>query len=662
MRIFYLGGLRGARRAALAVGTLLAVLAAGPLRAATDYQIDVRLDPQTRVLKASETIVWTNPTAIPAPDLQFHLYYNAWQNDESSFLNSNRVVKRDFSDWREDESSYSKVESLVVPSRDGSVEYDLTSFVEFLALQDGNVHDQTVMRVPLAEPVAPGETVRILIEFEARVPRTFARTGFRGDYFFIAQWFPKLGVFEADGTWNCPQFIQTEFFSDFGTYDVRMTVPSGWILGATGQLTELKENGDGTATHRHYQERVHDFAWTTSPRFLVFEERFEHPTLKSVQMRLLLMPDHLGQQDRYLTAAKAGLKYYGEWFGEYPYEQLTIVDPAYRSNTGGMEYPTLFTGGTRWLNTPNSGDPEGVTVHEYGHQIWYGVVANDEFVDAWLDEGFNTYSTRQTMLEAFGPSNLVKRYLDGFVPVQFDDIFEAPRTVSGLGGPRSELKWDLMSLPSWMYGPAPLSERGPKGDRNRIYGSGAYGINSYTKPAMMLLTLQRHLGWETFQKIMSTYFDRWKFKHPKPQDFFDVVNEVGGQDMTWFWDQTYRSSNVFDYAVDGVTEIGPRSRVVVRRWGEGIFPVEIKVVFEKSTPVVQTWDGQSRWAAYDFELEESDRIVRVEVDPERKLALDVNVTNNSWVRDTSAPFAGRKWAAKWMVWLQNAIQHFAFFS
>ncbi len=640
---------------------LAVALTTGPALMGADYEIDVHLDPATHSLKATEKITWVNQTAIPAPELQFHLYYNAWKNDLTSFLNSNRITKRDFKDWRQDEWSSVIVDSLVVPSRDGSVEYDLTTFMEFVQNDDLNRYDETVMRVPLPEPVPPGESVTVLLEFNARVPRTFARTGFRGDYYFLAQWFPKLGVFESNGVWNCHQFIQTEFFSDFGSFDVKMTVPSGWVVGATGQLTGFQENGDGTATHRHHQDQVHDFAWTTSPRFLVFEERFEHPTLRPVSMRLLLMPDHLGQQDRYFAAAKAGLKYYGEWFGEYPYDHLTIIDPAYQSNSGGMEYPTLFTGGTRWLNTSNSGSPEGVTVHEFGHQIWYGVIANNEFEDAWMDEGFNTYSTRQTMLEAFGRSNFVKRYLDEFVPVQFDDVWEAPRTVSGLGGLDSELKLDDMSVTSWKYGPDTLRYRRGGGGGNRVYGSGAYGVNSYTKPAIMLLTLHRFLGWETFQKIMSTYFQRWRFRHPRPQDFFDVVNEVSGQDLGWFWDQTYRSSNIFDYSVDGVQKSSGRTRVLLRRWGEGIFPVDVKVTFEKSPPIVEKWDGKSRWKAYDYQTENDD-IVQVELDPERVLALDVNTTNNSWVRDTSAPFASRKWAAKWMIWLQSNLQLFSFFS
>jgi Aminopeptidase N len=130
---------------------------------------------------------------------------------------------------------------------------------------------------------------------------------------------------------------------------VSLTVPAGWPVGATGVQRELRDNADGTATHRYYQEDVHDFAWTTSPDYVVRTARFEHPRLPPVEMRLLLQPEHSAQANRHFDATRTTLKYYGEWFGPYPYGHITIVDPAFQSGAGGMEYPTLFTAGTRWL-------------------------------------------------------------------------------------------------------------------------------------------------------------------------------------------------------------------------------------------------------------------------------------------------------------------------
>jgi hypothetical protein len=601
---------------------------------------------------------------VPVEDLRFHLYYNAWRDAQSSFLTSNRVVLPDFSDWQDDEWAGVEIRSLSASMSGGlepgsvkeSAPFDLMGDCEFIQPNDANPNDRTVLRVVLPRPARPEETLELRMDFRTKVPRPFARTGYRGDYYFLAHWFPKLGVIESDGNWNCHQFIQTEFFADFGTYDVSLTVPAGWVVGATGRLVEEVVNADGTATHTFHQEKVHAFTWTTCPLFTEHKKRFEHDSLPSVDMRLLLMPDHAGQEERYFRATEAALRSYGEWFGAYPYGHITIVDPAYQSKSGGMEYPTLFTGGSRWLSPEGSGSPEGVTVHECGHQFWFGLVANNEFEHAWLDEGFDTYSTGRVMEKEFSPRYLVGRYLDGFIPVLFRDLQQAPRSVAGLGGYRSDLKLDIMSKPSWQYGPAAASR--VSGSGNRIYSGGAYGVNSYTKPAMMLLTLERYLGWNTFQRVMSTYFDRYRFKHPGPQDFFSIVNEISGQDLQWFWQETFYSSNVFDYAVDSVASREEKQSVVVRRWGEATFPVQVRVVFENGDQALEYWDGTDRWIRYSYDRPE--QIQTVEVDPSHILALDINRRNNTWMREAPSSLAAAKWSLKWMIWLQSVLEAFAF--
>ena len=164
------------------------------------------------------------------------------------------------------------------------------------------------MVVTLPYRIDHGESVRISLSWRARIPHTFARTGYRGDYYFLAQWFPKLGVYEPDG-WNCHQFhASTEFYSDYGVYDVRMTVPAGYTLGATGSEISRVENADASATPHYYQEDGHDFAWTTSPHFRVLEERFEVDDLPPVDMRLLIQPEHLSQAARHFAAASAALE------------------------------------------------------------------------------------------------------------------------------------------------------------------------------------------------------------------------------------------------------------------------------------------------------------------------------------------------------------------
>src|SRR6185295_5543016 len=261
-----------------------------------NYSIEARLDAASRTINGSEVITWRNITTKPASDLQFHLYWNAWKNPRSTFLRERALgrpgVARDLpaNDFGHIDVNLVSLRgsSPLVPAGTGTPATDLTASKHFIAPDDGNLEDETVMAVPLPQPVAPGGSVTIEVKWTAHVPRTFARTGALGNFFFIGQWFPKLGVLQDNG-WNCHQFHSgTEFFSDYGVYDVSLTVPRGWPLGATGVERERRDNGNATTTHRYYQDDVHDFAWTTSRDYLVRTARFEHPTLPAVEMRLLL--------------------------------------------------------------------------------------------------------------------------------------------------------------------------------------------------------------------------------------------------------------------------------------------------------------------------------------------------------------------------------------
>jgi hypothetical protein len=273
------------------------------------YSIDVALDPARRRLSGRELLTWRNTSTVSTSELQFHLYYNAWKNTRSTWLREAALSRRadtrrlGAADW-----GWVDVSAVRLVGSGGAPPIDLTTDARHIAPDDGNKDDETVMRVPLPRDVGPGETVNVELEWTAQVPRTFARTGAVGDSYFLAQWFPKIGVLEDSG-WNCHQFhAGTEFYADYGVYDVRLRVPAGWVVGATGTQRERRDNGDGTTTHRYYQEDVHDFAWTTSPDYLVREARFEHPGLPAVAMRLLLQPEHAGQADRYFAATRAALR------------------------------------------------------------------------------------------------------------------------------------------------------------------------------------------------------------------------------------------------------------------------------------------------------------------------------------------------------------------
>ncbi len=657
---------------ALAALSVLATAAAAdePLSPRNaNYRLEVTLDPEAKTLAGRGTLTWRNLQEQPTDELWFHLYWNAWRNDRSTWFQENRLSPRRgrLPKPREGDWGYTEVDAMT---------FDGTALAtRFAAPDDGNPDDRTVMVATLPRAVEPGETIAVDFAWRSKIPRTFARTGFRGDYFFIAHWFPKLGVYEAEG-WNCHQFhAPTEFYSDYGVYDVTITVPDRFVVGATGRETGREENGDGTVSHRYQEEDVHAFTWTTSPDYRVREDRFEVAGLPPVDLRLLYQPEHEHQVERHLDATRAALEHYGKWYGPYPYGHVTVVDPAYGSGARGMEYPTIFTCGTRLKKPYGGGSPEGVTIHEAGHQFWYGIVGNNEFEDAWIDEGLNTFSTARTYEAAYGERRFVERYLDppgtrfdGFLPILFDDL-RLSRAVYGNRLNR--------------YAGDRAHTADPQSEHTFRYFPPTAGRLSYDKTSMWLATLERHLGWDTLQRILATFFERWKFRHPKPEDFFRVADEVSGQDLSWFFDQVHRQTLDFDYAVDSVASFPVdvkgfvdggggltytagseetetwRTEVVVRRHGGGVFPLPVLLVFEDGSELSIPWQGEERWKL--FVAERPAKLRHAVVDPERVLLLDQDYTNNSRVRQPDADAALVKWGSRWMTWLQDLLITFTFF-
>ena len=638
-----------------------------------NYDIDVKLDTENRILHGKEKLTWFNKTPDRVSELQFHLYLNAFRNTKSTFMiesgGSHRGHKIDEAGW-----GYLELNEITLASGE-----NLADQVEFIHPDNDNEDDKTVVRLPLPRPVLPGRSIVLNIDFTAKLPQPpFSRTGAKEEYFFAGQWFPKIGVF-ADGKWNCHQFHRnSEFFADFGVYNVHITVPKENIVGATGIEVEVKDNGDGTATHFYHAEDVHDFAWTTSPEFIEVKGKSQ-----DVDIRVLMQPDHKSQGERHLEAAKVAVEYFQNWYGDYPYPNLTVVDPRRGAGgSGGMEYPTLITAATAY------GIPEGlrmvemVIIHEFGHNFWYGMVASNEFEEAWLDEGINSYSENQIIAEHYGPTGDM---IDTW-GIKMND--QHLQRISYIFEPDI----DPVVQNSWDY-----------------YSFGSYGTNSYHKPSLMLTTLQNYLCKETMQQVMRTYFERWKFKHPKTQDFIDVANEISGQDLKWFFNQALFTTNVLDYSVDRVftrkikkekgydltlsilkqdttttdstefqitvdsisqdinidsvslesdsTDTAETKKeqkmyysgVDVRRQGDFKFPVEIAITFENGEIIHEQWDGQGLWKK--FRYTKPSKLVSATVDPDNKIPIDVNFTNNS--RTVKSQSKGvNKLAVRFLFWMQ----------
>ncbi len=612
------------------------------------YQMDVELNPEDRSLAGKQRITWRNPDAVPVEELQFHLYLNAFKNEQSTFMKESGGSHRGFKPEDDDPWGGVVVNRMEIVSRgltdvtplDGTAPIDLTEAIQFIQPDDGNTDDQTVIAVALPEPVAPGETLTLDVDFTAHMPQIFARTGWErkanGSLFFLAaQWFPKLGVYEvpgqryvpedaAQGKWSTHQFhANSEFYADFGTYDVTITTPAEYEVGASGVLI-AEDISDGKRTVTYKAEDVHDFAWTASSDYLVFEDSWNH-----VNLRLMLQPEHRAQVKRHFDAAKVSLEYFEKWVGPYPYTTLTLVDGVGGSN--GMEYPTFITCGTAYFLPAWVRALELVTIHEFGHQYFYGLLASNEAEEAWLDEGLTSYVEMRIMDEVYGPGSVLD-----FPWMKVSDQ-------------------DVQRLSYIANNP----ERGPIYKRSWEYERRSdYGKASYAKPATVLKTLEHYLGWDVMQEILQTYYTTWRFRHPTTRDFIAVVEQVAGQDLDWFFDQYIYGTAVVDYQVADITVVpNENSDVVVNqvhlvRNADGIFPQEIEVVFDNGVVERLAWDGAS--LEETITLERPASIEEVHLDPENKVLLDINQLDNRLRVDPETKFARLK-VANVIVWLQQVF-------
>jgi hypothetical protein len=654
-----------------------------------DYEIRVRLDPELKQLHGSERLTWRNPSSDSVPDLWFHLYLNAFRNSQSTFIRESGGQLRGIR-MKEDRWGWIEVRSMRIAGGP-----DITDLLCFEHPDDDNAEDRTVARLPLPKPVPPRGSITLEIEFLAQLPEVYARTGYKRDFIFAGQWFPKLGVYEPSGMrgrtaggWNCHQFhSMTEFYADFGRYHVEVTLPDRFVLGATGRRLARRNNGDGTTTHVYEQEDVHDFAWTADPRYIEIKRTFsaakdvsigeyretaalldrplEQVRLSDVEITLLLSPGHEPQADRYFDAAKLGIKWFGLRYGRYPYATLTVVDPAPGAlGAGGMEYPTLITGGTSFVLNRWPFDrirmPEMVTVHEFGHQFWYGLVANNEFEEAWLDEGITSYSTGRVMEAGYGSETAL---LD-FFGLRMNEI----DSIRMQNNPNQ--RFNAIVNAAWKYAP-----------------QGAYGFYSYRKPEIVLRTLENYLGEQKMARVMRTFHERWRFRHPSSDDFFAVANEAAGEDLGWFFREAFLGTGVLDYQVRSIStrRIGPpfgvfekdgkrvtitredadrqeksakgrperyESVAIIGRVGELSFPVDVELKFEGAAPERVRWDGRERTLTY--RVVRPARLEWVNVDPERKIVLDVDWLNN-WRRLNPDGRAAAAWGFRYLFWLQNLL-------
>jgi hypothetical protein len=596
-----------------------------------DYRIAVTLDPATNRVSAEQRITYHNNSPEPLDELWVHV-------EQNLFGERSRGAKLTPADsrWRgsfpEGGYTFERVEVVRDGRRTGA---------EYLV-------DDTRMRIALREPLAPGAQVALDLAWSYTIPEYGADRMGRlavegGNVFQLAQWFPRMVVYDDVRGWNAlPYLGQGEFYLNYGDYDVEITVPAGYVVVATGshtnpeqtwtaeeraRLTRARQSaesvhvvtpseagrrptGGGTTTWRFRAENVRDFAWAASDRFIVDAAGYRTPAGNDVLIMSAYPPEGVSDDpsepgwEEATRFSRHSIKYHSEKWLPDPYPVAISVAGV----VGGMEYPMIQFSGVDRRHMALY----GVIDHELGHQWFPMIVGSDERRHFWLDEGLNTFITIYSGRNFYNenPDPTIAGYGEG----------EALRVVALT---RPDATVAFMQDP--VHGDLPIMTTADHVRRD------ALGFVAYRKPGVGIYLLREQiLGPERFDRAFKAYIDRWAYKHPQPADFFRTIESVAGEDLAWFWRGWFYTTETLDQAVTGIRHADGRSIVTVEQSGL-YFPVDLAVTFadgatERYRVPVEAFVNGDR---FDFAVPDARRAVAAEADPDRVFP-DVDRSNNAY--------------------------------
>jgi hypothetical protein len=477
-----------------------------------DYWIDARLDERAHEIHGTLRLAWRNSTTHTVDRLPFHLYMNAFRAEDTAWMADARGKHRGqkFERDRWGFVDIARIERVAHDFGQGALALEhMPAENRRTALRFAEDADPTTMNVSLDAPLEPGASIVLELEFTTRLPQVFARTGYHGDFHMAGQWFPKIGVLEQQNGWQAHTFgLFSEFYADFGDYEVFLDVPETFVVGATG-IAVAEHPAEPGRKRLHYRaQMVHDFAWVADPNFIEHWGEYD-----GIRIRQLIQPEHAADAQAHLDVQIAALASMEARFGPYPWSTITIVHaPKGADGAGGMEYPTLYTTSDiempawmpSWLLQERI---SGVftSVHEFGHQYFQGLFASNEYAQPWLDEGINTASNQLVYWDAYG---------------------EDPWIVKLLGHELTTK--DLMLLAMFAGGDLdPIDQ--PADSFDPLVGS--YGTVTYQKTAAVMLTLRELCGREPWDRAFARYSEAARFRHPIGSQLERIlVEEIGGAD------------------------------------------------------------------------------------------------------------------------------------
>lgn len=539
-----------------------------------NYTITVELDDRKHELEGDISIEYHNNSTEYLNEVWMHLWPNAYQ-DKNTALAKQLTESGDLKLYYSEEESRGYIDKLKFEVDDEKVTWEF----------DPNNPD--ICRIKLNESIKPGNKVVITTPFRVKIPGgNYSRLGHLDQAYQITQWYPKPAVYDKNGWNQMPYLNQGEFYSEYGTYDVSITVPKNYVVGATGDLVDgeeelkwLNEKAEVAAeketfdtdmsfppsdkekkTLRFKQSNVHDFAWFADKRWNVLKGEVTLPgSGKKVTTWAMFLNSTAHLWKNSIECLNDAVYYYSLWVGDYPYSHVTAVDGALSAG-GGMEYPNITIIG----QSSGAQQLETVIMHEVGHNWFYGILGSNERIHPWMDEGINSYYEARYIETKYPKATLANYFGEGAISV-IADKFEVSRYpmkhLNSLGYlvPARKNVDQPIEFPAAQYTPINY-----------------FGI-VYSKTPLALDYLAAYLGQEEFDRIMQKYFEEWKFKHPQPEDFRKLFEEETKENLDWFFDQLMHTTKRVDYKVTNVSVGEDSTLIKLRNAGKvsGPFPVSL---------------------------------------------------------------------------------------
>jgi len=464
-----------------------------------DYQIDVKLDTASKTLDAFMVFDYYNNSPDTLEFIWMQLFPNAFKTDRTAFSEQYLLHgETDFYFSSDEERGY--IHRLNFESEGRT-----------LQVSDHPQHID-IIKLHLNEPLLPGNSVRISTPFRVKLPKLFSRMGVMGPEYAITHWYPVPAMYDKEGWHPMPYLNLGEYYAPFGKWTVNITVPESMKVAATGRLI-AEEKGEisehqgslsGYKTLQFSQDSVHAFAWFASDEYIVHNDTLKLPSGRIIDVYVYRFPNSHASWDKAMEFAKSALWFRSVVLGEYPYAIATVV-AGYDDGGGGMEYPTI----TRLGSSGNERLLDYVIEHELGHNWFYGILATNERQHPWMDEGMNSYYDNRYMVEKYGSPNVYLRLSEGakskMLPENENEFFVNTLASLHIDQP--------MNLPA------------------EDYSMVNYSMMVYSKVALWMEMMEKKMGRDTFDKAMREYYDTWKFKHPGPEEFREIMVKYGGDEI-----------------------------------------------------------------------------------------------------------------------------------